>query len=440
MENFFFFISRDELNRKSINILISSIKVLSEYTMSGTGRLPSLNQSNGKPSLKFKPKFLARRSKEEREASIPKTAPEEVSRPFDKKKYSKRNNGPNQQKRLPRYLNNTRVITSGPLGAGNFSAGGSDPRTGFIKTEGSNFDLLQKGLKAANNGQDENDSDGDGITKINMGREYNVHEIGDDEEEELSEEEIDEDSLQSKMLANLFPVRAIRVKHEDMDIIKKELQESMSDVTTREHTPGFPKLENDGASLQSILEHRDTELQQKLDNLRLQNEFHSVDSAEAMEEVKMLNEDHKHIVKKLNKLNNMPNKFMVFQLPSDLPDFEVPEPPVEKKAEVDQENTQASGEAEKTEDEVKVAKEEGEKAPKNHDMEEEKPLMGRIGSIRIHKSGKLSVKIGNVVMDISRGSETSFLQDVVALDERDEERTVELLGNVDGKVVITPRF
>lgn len=164
--------------------------------MSGTGRLPTLNQGNAKPSLKFKPKALARRSKEEREASVPKPAPEEIRKPFNnKKKYSKRENGPNGQKRIPKYLLNTRVVNAG-FGAENFTGGGGDLRTGFIKTDGTNNDFLQRGLKAANEGEEGVDSDGEGATKINMGREYRANEVyeSDEEDEQADLANVDEEA------------------------------------------------------------------------------------------------------------------------------------------------------------------------------------------------------------------------------------------------------
>lgn len=383
--------------------------------MSGTGRLPSLSQPNKKPGLKFTPKAVARRSKEERDASAPKIKPEEV-KPFDnKKKYSKKANGTTQQqKRVPRYLTNTRLISTGPLAAGNFVGGSNDMRGGFIKTEGSNSELLRKGLMATNGG-DEEDSDSEeskDLTKINMGREYKVYEINEDDDEP-SDVDMDEEAVQSKRVADLFPVRAVRVKHEDMEIIKKDIQESMSDATTRDPTPGLPKLEDsDGNSLQNVIKQRDIDLQEKLNDLRLQNEFQSVDHEEAAEEVRLLTEDYRHIVKKLDKINDKPNRFMFFQLPAELPEFE------------------ETGQKPAT-----VESEEGQE-----ETPEPKPLVGNIGTLRIHKSGKLSVKLGNVVMDISRGAEASFLQDVVALDEREDEHTVELLGQIDGKVVVTPKF
>ncbi|SCU93696.1 LAMI_0E15280g1_1 [Lachancea mirantina] len=405
--------------------------------MSGTGRLPSLNQPNGKTGLKFKPKVLARRSKEEREASVPKTAPEEVGRGRNddgKHKYSKRNIGNNMQRRTPRYLNNTHVINSGPFAAGNFSGGGGDMRRGFIKSEGNQANLLKEGLKEVGD-----DSDGENATKINMGKEYRKNRADDSDID--SDHEDDAAALQSKQLASLFPVRATRVRHEDVEAVKKELQESMSDAATREPTPGVPKLEDEEedrqnsvkAALQSILKGNDTELQRKLDGLKLQGEFHSVNSHEAEQEVHLLNEDHKHITRKLVRLNNKPNKFLLFQLPSVLPEFEAEMIP------------EASGTAVATASETSAMDEKPvEKPSKITKLEQEQnkpnPVTGNIGSLRVHKSGRLSVKVGNVVMDISRGAEASFLQQLVALDDREEERAVECLGRIDGKVVVTPQF
>lgn len=64
----------------------------------GNGRLPSLkdSSSNGggsaKPSLKFKPKAVARKSKEEREAAASKVKLEEESkRGNDKKHFNNKN-------------------------------------------------------------------------------------------------------------------------------------------------------------------------------------------------------------------------------------------------------------------------------------------------------------------------------------------------------------
>ncbi|SCU99281.1 LAFA_0G23068g1_1 [Lachancea sp. 'fantastica'] len=436
--------------------------------MSGTGRLPGLTQGSAKPGLKFKPKALARRSKEEREKTVPKPTSEELGDGHNsKKKYSKKDQG-NRQKRVPKYLLNTRVVGAG-FGAENFAGGGGiNARSGFIKSEdggSGHSQLMQLGLQGVNGGvkgaDEDGDSDGgDGRTKINMGREYRFNDLcaSDDEEDDAlglqtgANGEVDEEALRSKRLAHFFPVRAVRVRHEDMDSVQKELKESLSDQTTREPTPGNALKEEEG-DLSAVLQQRDVELQDKLNALQLQNEFASVDYQEGLDEVRRLNQDHVHIVKKLSKINDQPGKFMFFQLPAVLPDFEPPQP-IEKMEVVKNEeavepkepDTEASSTEEASSNDTKEQQPEPSKGEKPNEKKKEpveevdKPLTGNIGSLRVHKSGKISIKIGNVVMDVNRGAENTFLQEVVALDERAEERTVELLGQIVGKAVVTPKF
>ncbi|SCU92066.1 LADA_0F14070g1_1 [Lachancea dasiensis] len=437
--------------------------------MSGTGRLQGLGQGSGKPSLKFKPKALARRSKEEREKAIPKPSSEELNNGQNsRKKYSKKDFG-KQQKRVPKYLLNTRVVGAG-FGAENFSGGGADARTGFIKSEGSpmGMDLLQRGLQQVNSGGkgavEDGDSEEEGTTtRINMGREYRANELYASEEEENPQEddELDEETLRSKRLAHFFPVRAVRVRHEDIDDMQKELKETMSETSTRGPTPGVApvksehQVEDDDKLLSpemGLQQGQGTELHNKLHNLHLES---ANESPESHEESKRLQQDHAHLHKKLLRINNQPGKFMFFQLPAALPDFEVPEAPrdaMEVEPETLEEPAEPADSADKTE-----AKKSEEKSKSSENVTSSNPpkqngskkadtteptklLTGNIGSLRVHKSGKLSVKIGNVVMNINRGAENTFLQEVIALDEREDERTVELLGQIAGKAVVTPMF
>lgn len=433
---------------------------------SGPGRLPSLNSSAGKPSMKFKPNFVARRTKEEREASAPKLNADETPKSLKEKRKGGNDrrtaNAGNQQNRMARYLNNTHVISSGPLAAGNFvSDKSSDLKRGFIKTEGRGPSLVQKGLEDIDNGDgDSLDEDDSGIepkskskSKFNMGREYTVHEIqhkDDDDDEDADSGDngttIDEEAWQAKKVQELFPVRPIRIRHDDLDLMQKKIQESLSDVTSRETTPQELKTENDSKS-QDLPIQKENNLQEKLNHLSLQHQFQSLDQNESLLELKSLNEDHLHIWKKLNKINNKPNTFMVFQLPSKLPSFEEILPKTELADDEDTLNLREDVEeketeiADKSKDEEAIKPEKKRKTKKkDHTAVPQEALTGNIGSIRVHKSGKLSVKIGEVVMDISRGAETTFLQDVAALNQSGETPSVELLGRIDGRVVITPRF
>uniref|UniRef100_A0A060T6V2 ARAD1C16566p n=1 Tax=Blastobotrys adeninivorans TaxID=409370 RepID=A0A060T6V2_BLAAD len=61
---------------------------------------------------------------------------------------------------------------------------------------------------------------------------------------------------------------------------------------------------------------------------------------------------------------------------------------------------------------------------------------GLVGKLRLHRSGKLSMTVGNIVMDVSQGTECSFLQDVVCIDE--ESKRAFLVGQVSRKLVASP--
>ncbi|GAV50258.1 hypothetical protein ZYGR_0U01140 [Zygosaccharomyces rouxii] len=421
----------------------------------GPGRLPSLkNAGAGKPGLKFKPKVAARRSKEEREASAPKLESDEGPKPNDKKKpMNKRMTGPgSQNRRMARYLNNTHVVSTGPLAAGNFVGDkGGGPKRAFTKLEGGGggaSPLVLQGLKkmGGNDDDDDDEEDDEGgeddedkkkssaQNRFNMGKEYSIHDLnGSEDEEGEGTPDMDEETWRALKTEELFPIRPVRYRHQDLEVLQNvDKEASTSDLTTREPTPAALKQEpvDSANELQDTLKQKDSELHKKLNELSLAQEFQSLDQNEFVAEVKSMTEDHDRIWKKLNKINNKPNRFVLFQLPPKLPEFEHnvirPEPiATEQPTEVKEDD-------------------DGKKTTKKKDAEPAEPLpplAGRIGSIRVHKSGRLSAKIGNVVMDISRGTETTFLQDAVTINQSsDTPPFAELLGRVDGRVVMTPRF
>lgn len=431
-----------------------------------SGRLPSLRDgapsafgdaNKKKKALKFKPKAGTRRTKEEREASALKVKTESSK---DKKDFHKKNfdNKPNQQrqKRVPRYLNNTHVISSGPLAAGNFisddSRGGSAMmRRGFVKIEGDGSSLVQKGLLTIENDAYDSDEDSDkdekvntkiNVTKFNMGREYKVGHDEFVEDEVESEVELDEEALQAKRIEELFPVRPVRVRHDDVDVLKKEIQESLTEPATREATPALPVLKSENeATLNDTLENRRGDLQDKLSSLNIDPEYQSIDAEEMRTEMLQVTSDYQKLAKKLNKMNNKPNKFMLLQLPSILPSFQNITPKSEDPTEAvpKEENSENSDTTKPTSTNGKKTKHK--KSKKKIEAVPQEDLTGRVGSLRVHKSGKISVKIGDVVMEVNRGAETTFIQDLVALNAEDEEApTVEYLGRIDDRIVITPKF
>ena len=465
-----------------------------------SGRLPSLKDAardafNGpnmkkKTALKFKPKAGTRRSKEEREASALKVKSEVPIERKDNKNANQQNRTGNQrQRRVPRYLANTHVISSGPLAAGNFvgdngRGGGTMMRRGFVKVEGDGSSLVKKGLLTIENDANESDLDEDGdykkvmeeeddgsksrVAKFNMGREYRVgrDDLELDENSVDSDIELDEEALQARRIEELFPVRPLRVRHEDIDLLKKDIQESLTETTTREPTPGvmtdeaFPmsssssidkKMGSDGHTLIDTLENKRDELQDKLNKLNIDSEYEPFDAKDMKIETIQINRDHEKLRHKLQKINNKSNKFVLFQLPYTLPTFQDVTPKNEENGTANSETTTVKKQTEdnnqKEEEEENKTKKPVTKKTKNKKSKKkimaipQEELRGKIGALRIHKSGKMTVRIGEVVMEVSRGAETSFIQDLVALNIDDEEiPTVEYLGRVDDRILVTPNF
>ncbi|XP_042252920.1 DNA-directed RNA polymerase III subunit RPC4 isoform X1 [Thunnus maccoyii] len=66
---------------------------------------------------------------------------------------------------------------------------------------------------------------------------------------------------------------------------------------------------------------------------------------------------------------------------------------------------------------------------------------GLLGKLQIRKSGKVELKLGDIVMDVSEGAAFSFLQQLVSVHLSDS-RTGDMmvLGNVQHKLVLSPDF
>lgn len=66
---------------------------------------------------------------------------------------------------------------------------------------------------------------------------------------------------------------------------------------------------------------------------------------------------------------------------------------------------------------------------------------GQIGKIVIYKSGKMKLKIGNVLLDIEQGMQSSFLENVMVVDTNNEtsKKAVEL-GHIVQKFTCAPNM
>ncbi|KAG0371555.1 MAG: RNA polymerase III RPC4-domain-containing protein [Linnemannia gamsii] len=63
---------------------------------------------------------------------------------------------------------------------------------------------------------------------------------------------------------------------------------------------------------------------------------------------------------------------------------------------------------------------------------------GKIGRLLIYKSGKVKMKVGDILMDVSSGSECSFLQDLVVVDSNNKQAFV--MGSVEKRMVCVPNL
>lgn len=393
-----------------------------------SSRLDSLSRRatpGPKPGLKFKPKVVARRSKQERDAEAPVTAPE-----GDKSRDSRGNNARGRGGarggrggRGGRALAGTHVISLGPLAAGNILSGSdrSAPRSSTASPTPdylSNLVKKERDQRSTSAELDSDDEDGD-ATQINMNEEYKF----DPEHTEL------------------FPVRPIRREHREPGDHKaatldaQEVRSVSPEVVEQgksDNNGGLVKEEPQDKDLNTVLHEKDTELQKKLNDLQLQNEFLSVDPTEARAETERINKDHRSIVKSIVEADNNPEKFLFFKLPRVLPNFEEDE---QLKAQRAAKKVQVKAEKEADGD-VSMVSASGEDNKPEDDLDH---LEGLVGKLRVHKSGKLTMKLGNVVMDVGKGSETNFLQEVVLADS-DRGKNAYLLGHLQEKVVVIPRF
>eukprot|EP00049_Salpingoeca_infusionum_P005330 m.90982 g.90982 ORF g.90982 m.90982 type:complete len:327 (+) comp12935_c0_seq5:178-1158(+) len=84
--------------------------------------------------------------------------------------------------------------------------------------------------------------------------------------------------------------------------------------------------------------------------------------------------------------------------------------------------------------------------PGQHEQAPPKPSLasiadipeGAIGSLRVRRSGKVEMCIGDVVFDVTQGVPTNFLQDVVVVDTESSEPHIATLGSLQQKFVVSP--
>lgn len=340
--------------------------------------------------MKFKPKMVARRSKEERDANAPTIVPEAavpLNRTTSTRGRGGMRGGRGGRNGMDRNAG-THTVSSGPLSSGvvivdSHSARkahdvrrlGNSPAPDFIK----NLKPKERSLSPLSDDEDAFVVDGD--TKINMSEEYTF-----------------EDSQ-----TELFPVRADRSDHKDPGeqvVVKEE---------TREVTP--VKLEEGEVEEIKLIVDPQSTLVSSEESSRLANDHRIITELLQKSSISSTDQDGDTDME----IQETPNQFFFLQLPKVLPAFKAK----------DNQDTE--------------------------DKEQDKDINGQVGTLRYHKSGKITMKLGNIVFEVSRGGESEFLQDVVYVKESEpnpsnndaelgNDPEIHHLGQIIEKIVVTPKM
>lgn len=442
-------------------------------------RLDSISRpSQSKHKLKFRPKIVARKPKSERDSHI--TTPG-INRKALRAHQPKRRFMPNRGRENKKYRDTT-LVSAGPLSAGAVSMGTVGSSSMRSKSASPVSDLVAKlrqrdeksklkmEMKGENSGlgsavtpygDADNDDDNstqakDGDLKINMG-----------EELKFNPEDM-----------KYFPVRATRVQHtepgeEDSPdkTVKTEFHRESSVLSSKESstTPApvsdrnTPELTADGEeSAKQQAENPDVivEAQKKLELESLRDDYSSivkfmkkVDISEPKDEKATHLLDKDNAEKENNgvkvkteqdggELKENPDVVkqekkplagcMFIQFPAVLPEFEDENAP-------------------KSKPKVTVKVEQGERDPRQEaaarilrgkpaekTKQPKKLPKGVIGKLQYHESGKVSMKIGNAVFEVTGGAPGDFRQEIVAIDKNDTKCYD--LGPVHEMVIVTPKI
>ncbi|QPG75545.1 hypothetical protein FOA43_002900 [Brettanomyces nanus] len=393
--------------------------------MSSNKRLDSISRpSTPKRKLKFKPKLVARKPKEERDAEAHINTPG-INRNNLRLQQPHRFM-PNRNRMNKRYQNTT-LLTSGPL-----SAGAVPVVPEGIKEKASSLasrrtvspvtELVSRLHRTKDKNRPPKVEQGTNGLHVN---EINVGSNSDEEDDDLSEAGSDVKINMGKELnfddedLKLFPMRAERAQHYEFgeephpdSTIKTEFHREASDISSREGSnipDSGPNVKKENSSLAFIPEDSSDKKQAAID---------AINDYQTRQEARILQEDYSSLVKYMEEFKVsqdeekpscvLPSEFLFLQLPSILPPFEKP-----IKAEV-------SAGAEK--------------------IEEEKADLptGVIGKLRYHESGKLTIKLGNVVFDVTGGGPADFEQEIVAVNRADHQ--CYHLGSVGEKIIAAPKL
>lgn len=377
-----------------------------------SNRLESLNSkkpsSSPKPSLRFKPKVVARKSKEERAKEAPSQIKQENGdhKPPGRDHTSGR--GGHSKRGGRGNYSGTHLVSAGPLASGSVSIGNANgSKLGLTRDRAYNSvsptpEFLQslklKDLKLKSKSPTpsrDDESDEEDPTKIDMNKEYRF---------------ADEETI-------LFPVRPERDEYLADDLIhpvqSKETSTEPESNEDFEAEPSPVKDEPIETKLEQIKEHKaqlETKITETVDVLNQEESTKIISDYQAILNL---------VTEKFNGLNTEPNdettknnSYTLFHLPNVLPEYN---------------NQDTTAEQLNTKDDCKTT----------IFASEVPSLRGQIGHLNIHKSGKISINLGNNNnLAVSQGSAAHFLQEVIMLEmnDTDNKEDVEMM-NQDGEKI-----
>lgn len=413
-----------------------------------SNRLDSLNSKKpgGKPQLKFKPKAVARRSKEDLEKNAPVVKTEEKPRePPTRGRGGAR--GGRGRGRGAAYAG-THVVSSGPLSSSSVGMGSiSNSKTGLtndkvFSSSGSptpdplsNLKMKSRSDKLATPDNDSDEEDGS-MPRINMSKDYEFE---------------DSETV-------LFPVRPVKDTNLDPSTgatpsatPSAAPSRAQTVEPVKSETPDVVKSENDSATPPPT--------QAPADPVEAEERNRLIDDQQAI--VDLIT--GKFASLKADESRDQPNlDFFLIRLPQITPTAEEQERLLQQQASL-------NGESKSQEKDVKDEPEEEKPVDETQKPQEEKHtelassklanFQGHVGQLNFHRSGKITMSLGsNTKLNVVRGAPTNFLQELYVVDSHDARKTqdddenmmdedgdrivgnIYRLGQVDSKLVATPEI
>ncbi|KAH3663767.1 hypothetical protein OGAPHI_005169 [Ogataea philodendri] len=346
-------------------------------------RLDSISRPSGSPSaggaakqsLRFKPKVVARRTKEERDSNVPVATPGVSKKPASLAKTVQRT----QKLSGPRHLQNTKVVMAGPLsqGAVSVSNTGHSDRHRIVKKSSESLNLAQslksQVAKQPKQNADYDDSDDDTETKIDLGQSYDWNDVN----------------------TQLFPVRAERQQH--FEYGEEAIPDTSIKTEFHREVSVIPDSEPSSREQSVEIKKEDPEATLSIVPDEKENVGVSNNDYQTRIEAARLEEDYREIVHRLENADIAQdgNDMLFLQLPENLDS-------ISSAAEI--------------------------KPEESVDMDS-----GVIGKIRVHQSGKVTIQMGATILDVTRGGVTQTVQSIVHLDQENKQ-CIEI-GNVGEKLI-----